>query len=81
MRFAEVRLLPAHLQFILDYHADTVEIGRQARNLAVPTLMLTHLIPSPRSDEDEAAFVDDVRSSGYEGEVVVARDLTSVVLG
>ncbi|MDG2427432.1 MAG: MBL fold metallo-hydrolase [Acidimicrobiales bacterium] len=81
MRFSEIRQLPVHRQFILDYHADTVEIGRQVRSLAVPTLLLTHLIPPPESDEDEAAFIDDVRSSGYDGEVVVARDLTSVVLG
>jgi ribonuclease Z len=81
MRFSEIRPLPEHRRFILDYHADTVEIGRQARGLAVPTLVLTHLIPAPMSEDDEALFVDDVRSGGYEGEVVVARDLTSVVLG
>ncbi|MBR13253.1 MAG: hypothetical protein CL442_09000 [Acidimicrobiaceae bacterium] len=81
MRFSEILPLPAHRRFIADYHADTVEIGRQAADLRVPTLVLTHLIPPPTSDEDEAAFVADVRSGGYEGEVVVARDLTAVTVG
>ena len=81
MRFSEIRLLPEHRRFIIDYHADTVEIGRQARDLTVPTLVLTHLIPPPASDADEQAFIDDVRSGGYEGQVVVARDLTTVTLG
>ena len=43
--------------------------------------MLTHLLPPPASDADEQAFIDDVRSGGYGGEVVVARDLTTVTLG
>ena len=80
MRFSEIQSLPEHRRFILDYHADTIEIGRQARDLAVPTLVLTHLIPPPTCEADEALFVDDVRHGGYEGEVMVARDLTSVVL-
>ncbi len=81
MRFSEILPLPAHRNFIADYHADTVEIGRQARELDVPTLMLTHLIPPPTSASDEDLFVADIRGSGYEGEVVVARDLSSVTLG
>jgi len=81
MRFSEIEPLPAHRRFIIDYHADTVAIGRQARDLAVPTLVLTHLIPPPATAADEQAFADDVRSGGYEGEVVVARDLSAVTLG
>ena len=45
------------------------------------TLMLTHLIPAPTSAADEDLFVDDIRRGGYEGKVVVARDLSSVTLG
>ena len=81
MRFSEIQVLEEHRRFILDYHADTVEIGRQARELAVLTLMLTHLIPAPTSAADEDLFVDDIRRGGYEGKVVVARDLSSVTLG
>ena len=81
MRFSEIQPLAEHRRFIMDYHADTLEIGRQARDLAVPTLVLTHLIPPPVSEADEQAFIDDIRSGGYEGHVVVARDLTTVTLG
>ena len=80
MRFSEIRLLPEHRRYILDYHADTVEIGRQAADLRIPVLVLTHLIPPPVSEADEEAFVADVRSGGYSGNVVVAQDLTAVTL-
>ncbi|GIT46800.1 MAG: ribonuclease Z [Acidimicrobiales bacterium] len=78
--FSEIRPLPEHRRFIIDYHADTVEIGRQARDLAVPTLCYPP-DPTPASDADEQAFIDDVRSGGYGGEVVVARDLRRSPLG
>ncbi len=67
--------------FILDYHADTVEIGKQAAALNTPTLVLTHLIPPPQNEEQEQGFYNDVRSGGYEGELIIADDLTSVTLG
>ena len=75
MRFERIRQRPPHLQFILDYHADTMRIGAQAAELGVPTLVLTHLIPPPESDDDVQAFVDDIRTAGYAGELVVAEDL------
>lgn len=67
--------------FILDYHADTAAIGKQAAALETPTLILTHLIPPPTEESEEQAFHDDIRAGGYEGELIVARDLTSVTLG
>lgn len=67
-----------HLEQIADYHADTVALGEMAARIAVPTLLLTHLIPEPASDDDEAGFVDDVRRGGYQGDVVVCRDLQEV---
>ena len=80
MRFSEIRSLPERRRFILAYHADTVAIGRQAQGLGIPRLVLTHLIPPPGSVAAERAFEDDVRSGGYTGDVVVARDLTAVTL-
>jgi ribonuclease Z len=65
----------------MDYHADTREIGRQAKQLEIPTLMLTHLIPAPGNDGEKQSFVNDVREGGYEGEVIVCDDLSSVTLG
>lgn len=66
--------------FIRDYHADTVLIGKQAAELGTPTLVLTHLIPPPQTGVDEQGFIDDVRAGGFEGELIVARDLTAVTL-
>lgn len=80
MRFPSIEALPEHRRFILDYHADTRLIGRQAAELAVRTLVLTHLIPEPITESEKQAFIDDVRAGGYEGEVIVADDLDSVEL-
>ncbi len=80
MRTDEIRKRPPHLHYIIDYHADTREIGAQAAELDVPRLMLTHLIPQPRSEDDKRCFVDEVREGGYQGEVMVCDDLDSVTL-
>ena len=80
MRFSFFDDLPPHRRFVTDYHADTRLIGAQAATLGVPELILTHLIPAPVTEADRRAYVDDIRSGGYEGTVVVADDLhTSVI--
>ena len=81
MRFEVIEQRPPHLQFILDYHADTRLIGAQAAALGVPVLVLTHLIPAPNDPETLADYVRDIRDAGYEGELIVADDLDHVVLG
>ncbi len=80
MRFEEIQALPEKRQFILDYHADTRLIGTQAQEIGIKTLILTHLIPEPCSQEDEQAFIDDIREGGFTGELIVANDLDSVTL-
>lgn len=60
---------------IFRYHADSVALGAQAAALGVPHLVLTHLIPPPATDEERAAFVDDVRAGGFVGVVSVGEDL------
>jgi ribonuclease Z len=67
-----------HLAGIADYHADAAALAAMAHRIAVPTLVLTHLIPAPRDREDEKRMADDMAAVGYDGEVVVARDLTTV---
>jgi len=67
-----------HLADIADYHADSVQLGEMAARVGVPVLVLTHLIPQPRHEGDEAAYAAEVAASGYKGEVVVARDLQAV---
>jgi len=81
MRFEKIEALPEHRRFILDYHADTRLIGAQANGLGVSTLVLTHLIPAPDTDEERQLFVDDIRAGGFEGELIVADDLCTVTLG
>ena len=81
MRFEVIEAAPAVRHFILDYHADTRLIGGQAAQLGVETLVLTHLIPPPASDDDRAAFEADIRSGGFDGTLIVADDLDSVTLG
>ena len=80
MRFEAIERLPRERRFILDYHADTKLIGHQAASLGIGTLVLTHLIPEPTSDDERRAFCEDVRSGGFEGELIVADDLTTVEL-
>ncbi|HEY5651081.1 MAG TPA: MBL fold metallo-hydrolase [Acidimicrobiia bacterium] len=81
MRFEPIAELPANRRFVLDYHADTRLIGAQARELGVETLVLTHLLPVPETEADQDAFARDIRDAGYEGRVIVANDLDSVVIG
>ena len=80
MRFDLIRARPEHLHFVLDYHADTLLIGAQAEELGIPTLVLTHLIPEPVTEADRQGFADDVRRGGYTGEVIVADDLTTILV-
>jgi len=71
---------PPDKQYIMHYHADTRLIGKQAAELGVPTVMLTHLIPSPATPEGKQAFVDEVREGGYEGTIMVCDDLDTVTI-
>jgi len=66
---------------VFDYHADTVALGAMAQLAGVPHLVLTHLIPSPTTSEESAAFADDVRTAGYTGKVSVGFDLLRVAIG
>ncbi len=81
MRFSFFDGMPERRRFVTDYHADTPLIGKQAAELGVATLVLTHLIPAPATKAEKQLFVDDIRSGGYEGEVIVADDLDTVAIG
>lgn len=81
MRFAFIDELPPHRHYIKDYHADSRLIGAQAAELGVPTLVLTHLIPAPTDAAGRQRYIDDVRSGGYQGEIVVADDLYTTAVG
>ncbi len=66
---------------IFSYHADTVPLGGLAERAGVRHLVLTHLIPSPANDREEAGFEQDVRAGGYTGRLTVGRDLMSFEIG
>ena len=81
MRFSVIEQEDLGRDFITEYHADTRLIGAQAAELGTPTLVLTHLIPPPNTPEETQLYVDEVRSGGFTGELIVAEDLQSVTLG
>ncbi len=78
MRTKLIAERPAHLQYIIDYHSDTEELGSLAARLGVPHLLLTHLIPPPQSPEEKALFASEVRAGGFGGNLIVCDDLDSV---
>lgn len=65
---------------ITSYHADSVEVGALAASLAVPVLMLTHLIPAPETNRHEQVYVEDIRAGGYKGKIIVGKDLDRVTM-
>lgn len=81
MRFSFFDELPERRRYVRDYHADTRLIGEQCREIGVPKVVLTHLIPAPSSEAEKQRFVDEVRSGGFEGELVVADDLYTCAVG
>ena len=65
---------------LLAYHSECSQVGTMAQQAGVKQLVLTHLVPPPHTPEEVAAFETDVRSGGYKGDLVVADDLTTVIL-
>jgi len=59
---------------LLAWNASARSVGELARDLGLPRVVLTHLLPAPQTDDDERAFFEEARHGGYAGEVVVARD-------
>lgn len=66
---------------IFDYHSDSVVLGEFAQRYNIKHVLLTHLIPSPRSEEDAAKFEGDLRRGGYNGLVTVGKDLATIKIG
>ena len=62
------------------YHAEVSELGTMAADAGVRHLMLSHLIPPPSDEDDEARFEDAIRESGFSGELSVCHDLATTTL-
>ncbi|WP_156761331.1 MBL fold metallo-hydrolase [Microbacterium karelineae] len=65
---------------VYSYHADAVDLGAMAERSGVETLVLTHLLPPPRSPDEEELFARRVRDGGFTGELIVGRDLWARVI-
>jgi ribonuclease Z len=65
---------------LVGYHSDSKELGVLATRVRMPTLMLYHLVPAPADEAAEDGFREDVRRSGFKGDLVVGRDLSRVTI-
>ena len=65
---------------LLEWNASARSVGELAAITQPDTLVLTHLLPTPRTVEDEEAFLDEVRETGFAGTTVVARDLLRIAV-
>jgi len=59
-------------RYCREYHTSDVELGRLAKRIRPQLLILDHIIRMGASDEELLA---GVRAGGYEGRVVIGRDL------
>lgn len=64
---------------ILDYHSAVEDAARTAARAGVRTLVLTHMVPAP-TPGTESEWVAQA-SAHFDGEVVLADDLTTVTAG
>jgi ribonuclease Z len=61
---------------VCDYHSTVQQAAQTAARGGVGTLVLTHMVPAP-APGDEQAWVD-LAAAHFDGEIVVASDLTRV---
>jgi ribonuclease Z len=72
-------LLAEHVSpALLTWNASAETVGTLAALVRPTTLVLTHLIPAPITDDDNAAYLRDVRRGGFDGHTIAARDLTRI---
>ncbi len=67
------------LNDVLEYHSTVEDAARTAARGGVGTLVLTHLVPAPRPEQEQEW--SDLAAAHFDGTVVVARDLTTLDLG
>ena len=63
---------------VLDYQSTIEQAAEMASRNGVGTLVLTHLLPAPPADSPAEAEWAAIAAEGFEGEVVVARDLSTI---
>lgn len=60
------------------WNASAYDVGLLAAEAKPGIVVLTHMIPAPSSPDDEERYADEARSAGFDGPVVVARDLLHI---
>lgn len=66
---------------LLEWNASARSLGELAAQTTPHTLVLTHLIPAPRSTDDENAYRADIRAGGFQGPTHIAYDGLRIRLG
>jgi len=61
---------------VQDYHSDVQQAARTAEENGVKTLILNHLVPPPKPDQEPEIAAQ--AKAHFSGEVIVARDLTMI---
>jgi ribonuclease Z len=61
---------------VCDYHSTVEQAAQTAARGGVRTLVLTHMVPAPGPDEEQGWV--DLAAAHFDGEIVVARDLTRI---
>ena len=63
---------------VLDYQSTIQQAAETAARQGVRTLVMTHLVPAPPPDSPAEAEWAAQAAEGFDGEIVVARDLTVI---
>jgi ribonuclease Z len=59
---------------LLEWNAGAAAVGGLAAEVEPGILVLTHLIPAPRSVDHQQRYLDEVRAGGFAGSTLVAHD-------
>ena len=79
-KLIEEGLSPERVERLGRLHAEAPTLGALAARAGVGQLVLTHLMPAPRSPQDAEELIESVRSGGYDGDITVASDLYTAVV-
>ncbi|MEO6206011.1 MAG: MBL fold metallo-hydrolase, partial [Mycobacteriales bacterium] len=67
------------LQDVCNYHSSVEQAAQTAARAGVKTLVLTHHVPAPLPEQEEEWRA--LAAQHFEGEIVIAADLTTVQVG
>lgn len=73
-------LQAGNLEDVLSYHIATTEVAELARDAGVGQVLLTHIMPSVRSEDGAEALFTQGMHEIYDGPICVARDTQRVAV-